>query len=54
MPPITLKLGGKKEELPFSKLGQEELCNTWRLVAKVKDALEEGTRLENLSWRLWF
>jgi hypothetical protein len=54
MPPITLKLGGKKEDLPFSKLGQEELCNTWRLVAKVKDALEEGTRLENLSWRLWF
>ncbi|GAA5801676.1 hypothetical protein HPULCUR_007126 [Helicostylum pulchrum] len=28
--------------------------HTWRLCTKVKDALENGSRLENLSWRLWF
>ncbi|CAG8433545.1 6736_t:CDS:2 [Ambispora gerdemannii] len=33
---------------------EADLSKTWRLMTKVKDALEYGKRLENLSWRLWF
>lgn len=32
---------------------EEELSKTWRICTKVKDSLENGSRLENLSWRLW-
>lgn len=54
MPPIILKLKGNETFLPFSNLDQEELSKTWRVCTKVKDSLENGSRLENLSWRLWF
>lgn len=53
-PPIVLKLEGNETCLPFSNFNQDELSKTWRLCTKVKDALENGSRLENLSWRLWF
>ncbi|KAG2229276.1 hypothetical protein BDF21DRAFT_106614 [Thamnidium elegans] len=53
-PPIVLKLEGNETHLPFSNFNQDELSKTWRLCTKVKDALENGSRLENLSWRLWF
>eukprot|EP00871_Galdieria_phlegrea_P001733 jgi/Galph1/2560/GphlegSOOS_G1194.1 len=58
-----------KEELPagadpyeefdfvpyFQELkSEEELRNTWRVFTKVKDVLDNGRRLENASWRLWF
>jgi len=33
---------------------EEELRNTWRVFTKVKDVLDNGRRLENASWRLWF
>ncbi|KAI8976919.1 hypothetical protein BDB01DRAFT_801851 [Pilobolus umbonatus] len=53
MPPITLKLKGNKH--PFSRIeSTDDLRKTWRLCTKVKDALENGSRLENLSWRLWY
>lgn len=54
MPPIVLKLEGNESRLPFSNFNQDELSKTWRVCTKVKDALENGSRLENLSWRLWF
>lgn len=33
---------------------EEELRKTWRVFTKVKDVLDNGLRLENASWRLWF
>ncbi|KAI8374847.1 hypothetical protein BD560DRAFT_393402 [Blakeslea trispora] len=54
MPPIVLKLQDNEASLPFSNLDQDELSKTWRVCTKVKDSLENGSRLENLSWRLWF
>ncbi|CAO3612453.1 unnamed protein product [Mucor hiemalis] len=54
MPPIVLKIQGNETFLPFSNLDQDELSKTWRVCTKVKDSLENGSRLENLSWRLWF
>lgn len=54
MPPILLKIEGNESFLPFSNLDQDELSKTWRVCTKVKDSLENGSRLENLSWRLWF
>mmetsp|Transcript_4434 Transcript_4434/g.8098 ORF Transcript_4434/g.8098 Transcript_4434/m.8098 type:complete len:650 (-) Transcript_4434:224-2173(-) len=33
---------------------EDELRKTWRVFTKVKDVLDNGRRLENASWRLWF
>jgi glycosyltransferase involved in cell wall biosynthesis len=33
---------------------EEELRKTWRVFTKVKDVLDDGFRLENASWRMWF
>ncbi|KAI8093591.1 uncharacterized protein BX664DRAFT_295439 [Halteromyces radiatus] len=55
MAPIVLKIKGNKSFSPFSHIDSEdELSKTWRVCTKVKDSLENGSRLENLSWRLWF
>lgn len=55
MAPLVLKIKGNKSFSPFSNLDSEEdLSKTWRVCTKVKDSLENGSRLENLSWRLWF
>ncbi|KAI8388351.1 uncharacterized protein BYT42DRAFT_559803 [Radiomyces spectabilis] len=55
MAPILLKIKGNKSFSPFCNLDSEdELSKTWRVCTKVKDSLENGSRLENLSWRLWF
>lgn len=56
MAPIALKIKGNKSSFsPFLNVDSEdELSKTWRVCTKVKDALENGSRLENLSWRLWF
>lgn len=55
MAPILLKVKGNEKSLPFGNLDStEDLSKTWRVCTKVKDSLENGTRLENLSWRLWF
>ncbi|KAI8370903.1 hypothetical protein BD560DRAFT_434736, partial [Blakeslea trispora] len=54
MAPIVLKIKGDKTFSPFSALASEEdLSQAWRVCSKVKDSLEQGSRLENLSWRLW-
>ncbi|CAO3591316.1 unnamed protein product [Absidia cylindrospora] len=55
MAPVVLKIKGNKCFSPFANLDSEEdLSKTWRVCTKVKDSLENGARLENLSWRLWF
>lgn len=33
---------------------EDDLRKTWRVFTKVKDVLDNGRRLENASWRLWF
>lgn len=56
MAPIVLKVKGNMQSLlPFGNLdSSDDLSKTWRVCTKVKDSLENGSRLENLSWRLWF
>lgn len=55
MAPLVLKIKGSKSFLSFVDLdSEEELSKTWQVCTKVKDSLENGSRLENLSWRLWF
>ncbi|KAJ1552414.1 hypothetical protein HK405_011414, partial [Cladochytrium tenue] len=39
---------------PFADLeGGDDLARAWKVCTKVKDSLQDGSRLENLSWRLW-
>src|SRR6266542_1939675 len=54
MAPTKLKIKGNKAFSLLSIETDEDLSKTWRLMTKVKDALDYGMRLENLSWRLWF
>ncbi|KAI8381383.1 uncharacterized protein BYT42DRAFT_566339 [Radiomyces spectabilis] len=55
MAPIIVKIRGNKPFAPFSQMDSEDdLCKTWRVCTKIRDSLENGSRLENLSWRLWF
>lgn len=51
---INLKFKGNKSFVAFSNLGDaESLTKTWKVCSKVATYLEQGQRLENLSWRLW-
>ncbi|KAH9910327.1 uncharacterized protein BXZ73DRAFT_58654 [Epithele typhae] len=34
--------------------GEDALCSLWALFTKCKDSLNDGPRLENISWRLWY
>ncbi|KAI8970179.1 hypothetical protein BDF20DRAFT_109855 [Mycotypha africana] len=55
MAPLVLKIKGNKTFTPLSALNcEEDLSKAWRVCSKVRDSLENGSRLENLSWRLWF
>ncbi|KAJ3394962.1 hypothetical protein HDU92_006427 [Lobulomyces angularis] len=55
MAPILLKVKALSNNFqPFADLDNaEELERTWKICTKAKDALENGNRFENLSWRLW-
>lgn len=56
MPPssILLKIKGSAGLKQTASLETEdELRKAWRVCTRVKDGLENGLRLENLSWRLW-
>ncbi|KXN82399.1 Box A-binding factor, partial [Leucoagaricus sp. SymC.cos] len=45
---------GNKSFVAFSNLNDTEaLTKTWKVCTKVASYLEQGQRLENLSWRLW-
>ncbi|KAL1741293.1 hypothetical protein HDZ31DRAFT_45763 [Schizophyllum fasciatum] len=51
---INLKFKGNKSFVAFSNLNDpENLTKTWKVCTKVASFLEQGQRLENLSWRLW-
>ncbi|GJE89056.1 GATA Zn-finger domain-containing protein [Phanerochaete sordida] len=51
---LNLKFKGNKSFVPFSNLGDvDSLTKTWKVCTKVASFLEQGQRLENLSWRLW-
>ncbi|KAG0697485.1 hypothetical protein DFH29DRAFT_984242 [Suillus ampliporus] len=51
---VNLKFKGNKSFVAFSNLGDtESLTKTWKVCTKVASYLEQGQRLENLSWRLW-
>ncbi|KAG2086086.1 uncharacterized protein F5147DRAFT_588699 [Suillus discolor] len=52
---VNLKFKGNKSFVAFSNLSDtESLTKTWKVVCtKVASYLEQGQRLENLSWRLW-
>ncbi|KAI9146574.1 hypothetical protein BKA69DRAFT_1045468, partial [Paraphysoderma sedebokerense] len=54
MPGPLLRTNGPDAFSPLTELEPEELPTTWRVFTKVKNSLVEGSRLENLSWRLWF
>eukprot|EP00158_Paraphelidium_tribonemae_P006314 Partr_v1_DN27773_c2_g1_i1_m66806 putative nitrogen regulatory protein len=52
--PIILKIKGNTAFTQTASLdNEEELSKTWKICTKVKDSIENGCRLENLSWRLW-
>ncbi|KAA1479005.1 hypothetical protein DENSPDRAFT_846016 [Dentipellis sp. KUC8613] len=34
--------------------GGEALSSLWQLFTRCKDSLQDGPRLENISWRLWY
>ncbi|OLY78436.1 GATA-binding factor 5-B [Smittium mucronatum] len=54
MAPIILRIKGTKLFSPFDNIdSSNDLSVIWRVCTKVKDSLENGSRLENLSWRLW-
>ncbi|KAK2462482.1 hypothetical protein APHAL10511_005452 [Amanita phalloides] len=54
MPNLNLKFKGNKSFVAFSNIGDSDaLTMTWKVCTKVASYLEQGQRLENLSWRLW-
>ncbi|SAL95759.1 hypothetical protein [Absidia glauca] len=54
MAPILLKLQGVSDLLDDLNVDSDELHDAWRVCTKAKQALENGSRLENMSWRRWF
>ncbi|KAL5498385.1 hypothetical protein ACEPAH_2527 [Sanghuangporus vaninii] len=51
---LNLKFKGNKSFVAFSNLSDSDaLTKTWKVCTKVASYLEQGQRLENLSWRLW-
>ncbi|KAF9074332.1 hypothetical protein BDP27DRAFT_1416219 [Rhodocollybia butyracea] len=51
---LNLKFKGNKSFVAFSNLSDvDALTRTWKVCTKVASYLEQGQRLENLSWRLW-
>ncbi|KAF8591736.1 hypothetical protein K439DRAFT_1656586 [Ramaria rubella] len=54
MAPFILKFKGNKSFVAFHNMNDgESLTKTWKVCTKVAAHLEQGQRLENLSWRLW-
>ncbi|TNY18531.1 hypothetical protein DMC30DRAFT_339965, partial [Rhodotorula diobovata] len=38
----------------LGQLDSDSLSELWGVFTRCKDSLQNGRRLENLSWRLWF
>ncbi|KAI7864137.1 hypothetical protein BDF14DRAFT_1998002 [Spinellus fusiger] len=54
MAPIVLKIKSNPcSKFPYLN-SEDDVSAAWRVCTKVKNSLENGIRLENLSWRLWF
>lgn len=57
MPPILLSVKSTENASYFQAFAEldnsDDLAYSWKVCTKVKDVLEHGNRLENLSWRLW-
>jgi len=55
MTPVILQIKGNEifKTLFEDWDTEEELVKAWHICTKVKDSLENGDRLENLSWRMW-
>ncbi|KAI7848122.1 hypothetical protein BDC45DRAFT_324723 [Circinella umbellata] len=57
MTPFVLRVKGGEDTF-FSPLenfhSEQDISYVWKITNKVKDALENGSRMENMSWRLWF
>ncbi|KAK0567760.1 hypothetical protein OC844_000108 [Tilletia horrida] len=52
--PALLQVKGNKTFAPIANLNSElALIQCWQAVSKASQFLEQGKRLENLSWRLW-
>ncbi|KAF7343896.1 Transcription factor [Mycena venus] len=51
---LNPKFKGNKSFVAFSNLNDaDSLTKSWKVCTKVASYLEDGQRLENLSWRLW-
>ncbi|KIK61095.1 hypothetical protein GYMLUDRAFT_59059 [Collybiopsis luxurians FD-317 M1] len=51
---LNLKFKGQKSFVAFTNLSDvDSITKTWKVCTKVATYLDQGQRLENLSWRLW-
>jgi len=50
-PILALKLANISK---LSTGGPQGLSELWYIFSKCSNSLEDGRRLENLSWRLWY
>jgi hypothetical protein len=54
-PVLTLALGKLTDNINYSQQEiSSEMRQMWTVFTKCKDSLENGRRLENMVWRLWF
>ncbi|CAO3610098.1 unnamed protein product [Cunninghamella blakesleeana] len=54
MIPIVLEAKEVSTILTKTNGDINEVHQTWKICTKIKDALENGSRLENISWRKWY
>lgn len=50
-PVLSLQLGNIHKS---GATGRESLVQMWHVFSKCGKSIEDGRRLENLSWRLWY
>lgn len=57
MPPLILRVKGGEDKF-YSPLenfhSEDDVFLAWRVSNKVRDVLENGSRMENMAWRLWY
>lgn len=57
MPPLILRVKGGEDKF-YSPLenfhSEDDVYLAWRVSNKVRDVLENGSRMENMAWRLWY
>ncbi|KAJ8324381.1 hypothetical protein O5D80_006642 [Batrachochytrium dendrobatidis] len=50
-PVLTLSIGNLAK---LTSIDMDDISTIWNVFTKCKDNLENGRRLENISWRLWY